>query len=209
MFIDFLVRGLIENALCRQISSAANLLRKHCIKRTFYIPVFYTDVQSVREVSTHLTPSAVTFVLLRSKLYSLGIPEFFNSTIDSSLTPLLEEMSKISKLWCHWNKKRCKQVDVETEVILGKLYNQLKTKLVKLSEDEEISERVERIGSNCSGFTLPRSVIGPEISHFPPANRDLSRIDRFREQVFSLGYGRSLWILWFWFTTLRRKVFHR
>lgn len=103
MFIDFLVRGLIENALCRQISSAANLLRKHCIKRTFYIPVFYTDVQSVREVSTHLTPSAVTFVLLRSKLYNLGIPEFFNSTIDSSLTPLLEEMSKISKLWCHWN----------------------------------------------------------------------------------------------------------
>lgn len=86
---------------------------------------------------------------------------------------------------------------METEVILGKLYNQLKTKLVKLSEDEEISERVERIGSNCSGFTLPRSVIGPEISHFPPANRDLSRIDRFREQVFSLGYGRSLWILWF------------
>lgn len=153
-FIGFLVRGLIENALCRQISSAANLLRKHCIKRTFYIPVFYTDVQSVREVSTHLTPSAVTFVLLRSKLYSLGIPEFFNSTIDSSLTPLLEEMSKISKLWCHWNKKRCKQVDVETEVILGKLYNRLKTKLVKLSEDEEISERVGRVGSNCSGFTV-------------------------------------------------------
>ena len=207
MFIDFLVRGLIENALCRQISSAANILRKHCVKRTFYIPVFYTDVQSVREVSTYLTPSAVTFVLLRSKLYSLGIPEFFNSTIDSSLTPLLEEMSKISKLWCHWNQKRCKQVDVETEVILGKLYNQLKTKLVKLSEDEEISER----GQVRIALVLLYPVLWL-VQRYPTtlsANRDLSRIDRFREQVFSLGYGRSLWILWFWFTTLRRKVFHR
>ena len=43
---------------------------------------------------------------------------------------------------------------METEVTLGKLYNQLKTKLVKLSEDEEISERVGRVGSNCSGFTV-------------------------------------------------------
>ena len=54
-----------------------------------------------RQSISHLTPSAVTLVLPRSKLYSFGIPKFFSSSMDSSLTPLLDEMSKITRLWCH------------------------------------------------------------------------------------------------------------
>ena len=65
------------------------------------------------ESNSHLTPSAVTLVLPRSKLYSFGIPKFLNSSMDSSLTPLLDEMSKMTRLWCHCvgRKKREKYCD--------------------------------------------------------------------------------------------------
>ena len=55
--------------------------------------------------ASYLTPSPAILVLARFKLCSFGIPNVLSSSMESSLIPLLEETSSISKLWCHCNKK--------------------------------------------------------------------------------------------------------
>ena len=54
---------------------------------------------------SYLTPSPAILVLARFKLCSFGIPKVLSSSMESSLIPLLEETSSISKLWCHCNKE--------------------------------------------------------------------------------------------------------
>ena len=58
-------------------------------------------IGTLGNIIPHLTPSDVILVLLRSNVWSFGIPKLRNSSTCSSSISLFKERSKTSKLWCH------------------------------------------------------------------------------------------------------------